>query len=142
MKRIRIALTLAAMSLGLVAAHGQATAQDKTEVAEHAAETNKTCGTHIVFTVEYASFAGLKDDPKNANQQSVWAYFANVTDALNSICSTDDGKKMVQAKLKAVTVTHGATEAETMTGGTFHYTVPSAGAGYPTIVQFLNKNLQ
>ena len=142
MKTLCIALALAALPFASVAARAQGSAQDKTEVAEHAAETNKTCGTHIAFSVDYASFAGIKDDPKNANQQSVWAYFANVTDALNSICSTDDGKKMVQAKLKAVTVSHGATEAETMSGGTFHYTVPSAGAGYPTIVQFLNKNLQ
>ncbi len=142
MKSTSIALALAILPLSFAAAHAQASAQDKTEVAEHAAETNKNCGTHITFTVDYASFAGIKDDPKNANQQSVWAYFANVTDALNSVCSTDDGKKMVQAKLKAVTVSHGATEAEAMNGGTFHYTVPTAGAGYPTIVQFLNKNLQ
>ena len=141
MKHIRIAALLAVLPLTLAAAHAQGSAQDKTEVAEHAAETNKTCGTHIAFSVDYASFAGLKDDPKNANQQSVWAYFANVTDALNSICGTDDGKKMA-AKIKAVTVSHGPTEAESMTGGTFHYTVPTAGASYPTIVQWFNKHLQ
>ena len=141
MKSIRIALMLAALPLGFAVAQAQGSAQDKTEVAEHAAETNKTCGTHIAFSVDYASFAGLKDDPKNANQQSAWAYFANVTDALNSICGTDAGKAMV-AKIKAVTVSHGPAEAESMAGGTFHYVVPTAGASYPTIVQWLNKHLQ
>ncbi len=145
MKYVRTVSVL--LALPLIAAQAQTLeqknmiAQDKVEVAEHAAATNKTCGTHIAFSVDYPSFAGIKTDPDNANQQSPYAYFANVTDALDQVCGTPAGKASVQAKIKSVVVSHAKSESESLQGGTFHYNVPYAGASYPTIIAWLNKNL-
>lgn len=116
-------------------------AQDKIQVAERAAATNKKCGTDIKFSMDYPTFYNIKGDPTNPNDQSPWAFFANVTDALDSVCGTDDGKAAVKAKIHSVVVSHATAESESMSGGTFHYSVPYNGAGVQTIIAWLGKNL-
>ena len=146
MKSFRTAATLLVLPLAL-AAQAQTLEQknmiahDKTVVAERAAETNKKCETHIAFSMDYSTFLNVHTDPTNPNDQSPWSYLANVTDALNKICSTPDGKASVQAKIKTVIVSHGKEECESLQGQTFRYSVPYTGYSYDTIVNWLNKNL-
>lgn len=134
--------------LPLAQAHSQTLAQknmiadDKPVVAERAAETNKKCGSHIAFSMDYPTFYGVKTDPTNPNDQSPWAFFADATDALNTICQTDDGKASVQAKIKAVVVSHAASASQTLTNGTLHFYVPYSGNNIiQNLVTFLEENL-
>ena len=113
----------------------------KTQVAEHLASTNQKCGTHITMNVDYSTFSDVLTAPENANQQSPWAFVLNVTDALDSLCGTPDGKAAVQSKIKAVNVKHATTESESLTGTTFNYAVPYTGAGVQTIVAYLQGKL-
>ena len=116
-------------------------ANDKIQVADHAKEANQACGTHINFSVDYSTFSDVSTSPDNPNQQSPWAFFANVTDALGIVCGTPEGKAAVQSKLKTVVVTHATKESESFSGGTFHYAVPYNGAGVQTVVDYLKSNL-
>ena len=116
-------------------------AQDKKQVAELAAEANKACGTNIPMSVDYSSFQGWKTDSTNTNQQSHYSFFQNVTEALESVCGTDDVKKSVQAKIKSVTVSHAAAESESLQGGAFHYSTPYQGGVSQTIVKWLHGHL-
>ena len=129
---------LSAQSVG----QQQLIANSKTQVAEHLASTNKTCGSNIKMNVDYASFSDVSTSPDNPNQQAPWAFIVNVTDALDSFCSSGpEAKTAVQTKLKMVTVMHAKTESETFSNGTLHYAVPYNGAGYSTITKFLMSNL-
>ena len=113
-------------------------ASDKEKVGELAQEANRACGTQIAFGVDYPSYARVLDDDNN---QSPWAYLANATDALKHVCRSDDGKQAVRAKINSVTVSNGGAEAETLTGGRFHYTVPYSGHSPSTVIQWLEANL-
>ncbi len=145
MKKLTLCAASTLLCAGLLQAQSldqrQMIAQDKTEVASHAKEANDACGTHINFSVDYSTFSDVKTAPENANQQSPYSFFANVTDALGMICSTPDGKAAVQAKLKTVVVTHAKTESETFSNGTFHYAVPYTGATVQTVADFLKSKL-
>ncbi len=116
----------------------EAFANDRTKVAELAAQTNAACGTSIRFSVDYSSYSQLLADDNNQNP---WAYMANATDALKRVCQSDDGKQAVQSKIKSVVVSNGAEESETLTNGTFHYTVPYAGHSPRTVIEWLQSNL-
>jgi len=111
---------------------------DRTKVAELAAQTNAVCGTSINFSVDYPSYSQLLADDNNQNP---WAYMANATDALKRVCQSSDGKQAVQAKIKNVVVSNGASESETLSNGTFHYTVPYAGHSPKTVIDWLQANL-
>lgn len=112
--------------------------RDSAKVADLAREANQSCGTTIKFQVDYASYANvLKDD----NNQSPWAYLANVTDALKRVCRSDTGKQAVQAKIMTVSVANSETETETLSNGAFRYTVPYRGHGPSTVISWLDANL-
>ena len=141
-----VALSLAFLSLAstcLAQSLGETNliAQDKKQVADLAAEANKTCGTHLGMAVDYASFHGWKTDSTNTNRQSPYSFFQNVTEALESVCGTDAGKAAVQGKIKSVTVSHAASESESLQGGAFRYAVPYQGGTSQTIVQYLNAHM-
>jgi hypothetical protein len=145
MKRFAICfsalLVCAATSFAQTIQQRDMIAQDKGEVASLAKEANDACGTHINFSVDYSTFSDVKTAPENANQQSPYSFFQNVTDALGMVCGTPAGKAAVQAKLKAVVVTHSKTESETFSNGTFHYAVPYTGATVQTVADFLRSKL-
>ena len=116
-------------------------ASSKTEVAEHTAATNKKCGTNIAFNVDYSTFSDVLTSPDNPNQQSPWAFIVNVTDAVDVVCGTPEGKAAVQSKIKTVTVKHATAESEVLTGSTLAYAVPYNGAGTQTIITYLRSKL-
>lgn len=113
----------------------------KTQVAEHLASTNQTCGTHITMNVDYSTFSDVLSAPENTNQQAPWSFIVNVTDALDTLCGSADGKAAVQAKIKTITVKHAKTESESLSGTTFSYAVPYTGASVQTILTYLQGKM-
>ena len=113
-------------------------ASDKEKVASLAKEANQACGTQIAFAVDYPSYSNIFDDDNN---QRPWAYLANVTDAFKSVCRTDAGKQAIREKIKSVSVANASDESETLTNGTFRYTVPYSGHAPATVVKWLQSNL-
>ena len=113
-------------------------ANDRTKVAELAAQTNAACGTSIAFSVDYSSYSQLLADDNNQNP---WAYMANATDALKRVCQSGDGKQAVKAKIRSVVVSNGSSESESLANGVFRYTVPYAGHSPRTVVDWLQSNL-
>lgn len=112
--------------------------RDKEKVASLAKETNQACGTQIAFQIDYATYSRVAEDDNN---QSPWAYLANATDALKQVCRSDAGKQAVQAKIRSVIVSNGASEAESLDGGVFRYQVPYRGHSPATVVKWLQANL-
>lgn len=112
--------------------------RDKEKVASLAKETNQACGSQIAFQIDYATYSRVAEDDNN---QSPWAYLANATDALKQVCRSDAGKQAVQAKIKSVIVSNGASEAESIDGGVFRYQVPYRGHSPATVVKWLQANL-
>ena len=113
-------------------------ASDREKVSSLAKEANQACGTSIAFSVDYASYAKIFEDENN---QRPWAYLANVTDAFKSLCRTDAGKQAIRDKIKAVTVVNAASESESLSSGTFRYTVPYSGHSPASVVKWLQTNL-
>ncbi len=112
--------------------------RDKEKVASLAKEANQACGTQIAFQIDYATYSRVSEDDNNQNP---WAYLANATDALKQVCRSDAGKQAVQAKIKSVIVSNGASEAESLEGSVFRYQVPYRGHGPATVVKWLQSNL-
>lgn len=113
-------------------------AADRTKVAEEAKEASDACGTPIGFQMSYATYSAALDD---VNNQPPWAYAANVSDALKRVCSSDEGKAAVRARIRTVTVAHGDRESMSLSGGTFAYAVPYSGHSPASIVRWLEDNL-
>lgn len=113
-------------------------ANDREKVAEEAKEANDACGTQIAFQINYSTFGEVLADENNQNP---WAYLANVTDALKSICRSDEGKSAVRAKIRSVTVSHAESETESLSDGAFRYSVPYSGHSPATVVKWLEANL-
>ena len=89
---MKFALRFSTLLLIAGTAHSQSLKQrelianDKIQVAEHAKDANRACGSQINFSVDYSTFSDVSTSPDNPNQQNPWAFFANVTDALK--CAT------------------------------------------------------
>ena len=113
-------------------------AHDKEKAASLAKEANDACGTQVKFSIDYASYSKVLDDDNN---QSPWAYLANVTDAFKTVCRTDAGKQGIQQKIKSVSVANGETEIESLSNGAFRYQVPYRGHSPATVVKWLQSNL-
>lgn len=145
MKRLLLAsaLTISPILPG-APAHAQSLKQkemiaaDTQKVGELAREANQACGSRIEFRVDYPSYDHVLDDDNN---QRPWAYLANATDALKRVCRSDAGKQAVQTRIKAVTVSNGDTESESIQNGEFHYTVPYRGHSPATVITWLETNL-
>ena len=77
----------------------------------------------------------------DVNNQPPWAYAANVSDALERVCSSDEGKASVRTGIRSVTVSHGNAESMALTNGVFSYAVPYSGHSPATVVRWLQDNL-
>ena len=117
-------------------------AQDKKTVAGRLADANKTCGSNVTLTTDYSTFADVETSPDNPNQQSPWAFVANATDAMDTLCrGSDEGKQAIQTKLKSIQVKHEKTQSLKFTSGTLYYAAPYKGGNVESIVAFLKENL-
>lgn len=136
---IAVAMSLAGSAAGAQSLKlKQMFASDRAKVAEEAKEASDACGTPIAFQMDYASYSGALDD---VNNQPPWAYAANVSDALKSVCRSDEGKAAVRGKIRSVTVSHGEKESMSLSNGTFSYAVPYSGHSPASIVSWLQDNL-
>ena len=145
MKITILALTALALTATYLPAQDLKTREvitsSKAEVAEHLAATNKKCGSSIKMNVDYATFSDVLTAPENTNQQNPWAFIVNVTDALDTVCNTDEGKAAVAAKIKTVNVIHAKTVSTVLNGSTISYAVPYTGANVDSIVTYLRGKL-
>jgi hypothetical protein len=116
-------------------------ASDKVQFAKLAAQTNAACGTNINFSIDYSTFSDVLTSPDNPNNQQPWALAANATDAVKSVCGSDEGKAAVKQKITKVNITHAKQESEKLNGSTLDYAVPYSGAGVQTIVKYLKDTL-
>ncbi len=117
-------------------------AEDKKQVAERLARANQTCGSDVKLTTDYNTFSDVTTSPDNPNQQSPWAFIANATDAMDTLCrGSDEGKTAIQQKLKVIQVSHAKEQSLKFTNGTLNYAVTYNHSNVETIVKFLKDNL-
>ena len=137
-----LASTLTAVAPAQSLKQREMIANDKKQVAEHLASSNKTCGSNVQINTDYSTFADVETSPENPNQQSPWAFITNVTDAMDSLCrSSPEAKEAVATKLKTVNVRHATTESESYSNGVLTYAVPYQGASYQKIMELLRDKL-
>ena len=115
-------------------------AQDKTNLAQYATRVNSACGTHIAFSIDYASYTG-KTPAAGVRQQSYEAYLENAGDALINICVTPAGKAAVAQKIHAVRGGYAESEQYTLAGGVFTYKTGFGGGSVAAPEKYLKAQL-
>lgn len=115
-------------------------AQDKVQLAEYSKRVNSACGTHIQFSINYASYQGKTPGP-GVRQQSYTEYLMNAGDAIINVCKTETGKAAVAAKIHSVVGAYANGEEESLAGGTFTYRVGFSGGSVDHPEKFLKSHL-
>ena len=115
-------------------------AQDKVQLAEYAKRVNQACGTHIQFSINYASYQGKQPGP-GVRRQSYTEYLMNAGDAIINVCVTPAGKEAVQQKIHAVVGSYADGEQESLAGGVFTYRVGFQGGSVDHPEKFLKSHL-
>lgn len=145
--KIRHCLTLAgAAALAISGASAQTLAerdkiaQDKVQLAEYANRVNAACGTHIQFSINYASYQGKEPAP-GVRRQSYTEYLENAGDAIMHVCNTEAGKAAVREKIHSVVGAYTDGEEESLAGGVFTYRVGFSGGSVDHPEKFLKTHL-
>jgi hypothetical protein len=115
-------------------------AQDKVQLAQYAKRVNTACGTHIQFSINYASYNGAQAGP-GVRKQSPTEYLMNAGDAIINVCQTESGKAAVAAKIKEVHGAYTNGEEESLAGGVFTYKVGYSGGSVDHPEKFLKSHL-
>ncbi len=115
-------------------------AQDKTQLAQYATRVNAACGTHIQFSINYASYNGAVAGP-TVRKQSPTEYLMNAGDAIINICVTPAGKAAVAQKIHEVHGAYAEAESESLAGGVFTYKASYAGGSVDHPEKFLKAHL-
>ena len=92
----------------------------------NAKRVNSNCGTHIQFSIDYASYQGATAGP-SVRKQSPTEYLMNAGDAMINVCKSEAGKAAVAAKIKEVHGAYTQAEEEPLAGGVFTYRVGYKG---------------
>ena len=141
---MRFAGILFVMTCGLAGAQTLADknkiAQDKVQLAEYAKRVNSNCGTHIQFSIDYASYQGATAGA-SVRKQSPTEYLMNAGDAIINVCKTEAGKTAVAAKIKEVHGAYTQGEEESLAGGVFTYRVGYEGGSVDHPEKFLKAHL-
>lgn len=142
------AASMLAMATGCTAASAQSVRQrqanthDRQQVAEKMEAANRTCGTNVKMTVDWASFSDVKTSPQNPNDQDAWAFVANASDAMDAVCrSGEDGKAVIASDLREIMVRHTSSEQMDYSNGVLRYGVPYQGAGYSKLKDYMLDNI-
>lgn len=114
--------------------------QDKANLAQYAVRVNSACGSHIRFSINYASYTG-KHPAAGVRQQAYEAYLENAGDAIINICTTPDGKAAVLKSIKAVVGGYADSETSVLSGGVFTYRTSFAGGSVAAPEQYLKAHL-
>ena len=115
-------------------------AQDKVQLAQYANRVNQACGTHIQFSINYASYQGKEAGP-GVRKQSPTEYLMNAGDAIINVCVTEAGKTAVKEKIHEVHGAYADGEAESLAGGVFTYRVGYSGGSVDHPEKFLKSHL-
>ena len=115
-------------------------AQDKVELANYAKRVNAACGTHIQFSINYASYQGKTPGP-GVRQQTYTEYLMNAGDAIINICTSETGKEAVKDKIHSVVGAYTDGEEESLAGGVFTYRVGFQGGSVDHPEKFLKSHL-
>ncbi len=142
MRGMAVAATMFAMC-GLATAQDLAQRekfdQDKVQLAQYAKRVNQACGTHIAFSINYASYAG-KSDP-SVRMQSPTEYLMNAGDAIINICTSAAGKAAVAAKIQQVHGALGGGEEYNLAGGVFTYKTSYKGGSVDAPEKYLKAHM-
>ncbi len=115
-------------------------ARDKVQLGEYAKRVNSSCGTHIQFSVNYASYQGKEPAP-GVRRQSYTEYLMNAGDAIINVCNTESGKEAVREKIHSVVGEYTDGEEESLAGGVFTYKVGFSGGSVDHPEKFLKSHL-
>jgi hypothetical protein len=115
-------------------------AQDKVQLAQYAKRVNLACGTHIQFSINYASYNGAQAAP-NVRKQSPTEYLMNAGDAIINVCQTESGKAAVAAKIKEVHGAYTDGEEESLARGVFTNKIGFSGGSVDHPEKFLKSHL-
>ena len=144
--RLQVAVLFAATSLGAAAASAQnledrdKIAYDKTQLAQYQNRVNQACGTHIQFSINYASYNGAVAGP-GVRKQSPTEYLMNAGDAIMQVCNTEAGKAAVREKIHEVHGAYTNGEEESLANGVFTYKVGYSGGSVDHPEKFLKTHL-
>ena len=121
-------------------AQRDAIAQDKVNLAEYSKRVNSACGTHINFSVNYASY---QQAPGGVNEQAHAPYLIleNAGDAIMNVCKSESGKQSVQEKIKSVVGVYTEGEEESLSAGVFTYKAGYHGAQTESVERWLKSHL-
>ena len=143
LKSLTLPAVLAFMTVGGVAqnlAERDRIARDKVQLAEYSKRVNTACGTHIQFSINYASYQGKEPAP-NVRRQSYTEYLMNAGDAIMNVCTTEAGKQAVSEKIHSVVGAYTDGEEESLAGGVFTYRVGFSGGSIDHPEKFLKSHL-
>ncbi len=142
-RNVVVCSAFAAVSIGALAqnlAERDKIAQDKVQLAEYAKRVNSACGTHIQFSINYASYQGKTPGP-GVRRQSDTEYLMNAGDAIMNVCRTEAGKAAVAQKIHSVIGEYTDGEEESLAGGVFTYRVGFSGGSIDHPEKFLKSHL-
>ncbi len=140
--------TILAIATAVLAAAGSAQslaerdkiAQDKVQLADYSKRVNSACGTHIQFSIDYASYQGKTPGP-GVRRQSYTEYLMNAGDAIINVCKTEAGKGAVAEKIHSVVGAYADGEEESLADGVFKYRVGFSGGSIDHPEKFLKSHL-
>lgn len=139
------AAALAASAASTVAAQNleQRTkyAQDREQLAMYAKRVNQACGTHIAFSINYASYANAPAPAASVRVQSPTEYLMNAGDAIINICTSETGKQAVAGSIKSVVGMYTNGEEESLSNGVFTYKVGYTGGNVDSPEKWLKAHL-
>ena len=115
-------------------------ARDKVQLAEYSKRVNSACGTHIQFSINYASYQNAHA-AANVRVMSPTEYLMNAGDALMNICVTEAGKQAVSEKIKSVVGMYTEGEEESLSNGVFTYKVGYTGGNVDNPEKWLKAHL-
>ncbi len=137
---VSVAVALVTCAAGQSLEERDKIAQDKVQLAEYAKRVNTACGTHIQFSINYASYQGKTPGP-GIRRQSDTEYLMNAGDAIMNVCKTEAGKAAVAAKIHSVVGAYADGEAESLADGVFTYRVGFSGGSVDHPEKFLKSHL-
>ena len=133
-------LSVASLASAQSLAERDKIAQDKVQLAEYAKRVNQNCGTHIQFSIDYASYQG-KEPAAGVRRQSYTECLENAGDAIMNVCKTESGKAAVAAKIHSVIGAYTDGEEESLADGVFTYRVGFSGGSVDHPEKFLKAHL-
>ncbi len=129
-------------SLGQNLADKDEIAKDNAFLETYQKQVNASCGgTHIQFTINYASFVHSPGGLQNGSQTNPSGLIQNAGDAITNVCRTEAGKAAVAQKIHTVVCVYANGEEESLAGGTFTYRIGYKGGNVDNPEKWLKAHM-